>query len=326
MKESAKQAVQEIENKFGRLNKLGDGQSLFEIPTIGAVIYFRYSKISQASKHVKKAFYGLRKSDTDLMMHRGKKSFLYLLTDDQQKNLLIPFNQYETYFSATSPSDDGQYKTLSFFKPTGAELYFSNIGKFNAESYFSLEPLLNISHTRVPTPLLSHHQVQSLIGSIGIAKGFDIWYPENDKGQIDTAIVAQSKIISQLPYFNADINHIISEIDVIWVAQNKPVSFWEVEHSTPIYSGLLRFNDVLLTIAGADNFNIVAEREREGKFGREVNRPTFKQNKLIDKVAFIDYENIYTWFHNLTGKLYASSIDTTFYILKTESFASHIPN
>lgn len=107
-----------------------------------------------------------------------------------------------------------------------------------------------------------------------------------------------------LPAFSPEIDNIISEIDVIWMQNSKPVSFFEVEHATPIYSGLLRFNDVLLTISGADNFNIVAENERERKFGREINRPTFKQNKLIDKVTFLDYENIYHWYYNLYGKAY----------------------
>jgi len=92
---------------------------------------------------------------------------------------------------------------------------------------------------------------------------------------------------------------------IVYGCKNQiPVSFFEVEHSTPIYSGLLRFNDVLLTIAGVDNFNIVAEKTRENKFGREINRPTFKQNKLIDKVTFLDYENIYHWYYNLYGEKY----------------------
>jgi len=37
------------------------------------------------------------------------------------------------------------------------------------------------------------------------------------------------------------------------------------------------------------------------KFEREINRPTFKQNHLIDKVTFLDYANIYNWHFNLYG-------------------------
>jgi len=113
-----------------------------------------------------------------------------------------------------------------------------------------------------------------------------------------------SKVRNKLPLYSTDIDNIISEIDVIWLENLKPVSFFEVEHSTPIYSGLLRFNDVLLSVAGADNFNIVAQNERESKFSKEIRRPTFKQNKLIDKVTFLDYGNIYNWYYNLYGRKY----------------------
>jgi hypothetical protein len=294
--------IQKIEDKFGKIKRMGSGYTLYHIPAIDIILYFRYSKISVASKNVLKAFYGLRKEDIALM--QTKKSFICLITDDETKNLFIPFQQYETYFLEIEPSSDGQYKTLSFFKPTAKEVYFAGIGKFNAESYSNFDSILSIYQTKIAVPLLSHSQVQSLIGSIGIKKGYNIWYPDSDKLKIDLEIVDYSKLIDKLPTFSKEIDHIISEIDVIWLDKSKPVSFYEVEHSTPIYSGLLRFNDVLLTIGGVDNFNIVADDERQGKFGREINRPTFKQNKLIDKVTFLDYDNVYSWYHNLTGNFY----------------------
>lgn len=298
--------IKKIESKFGKIERIGSGYTLYRIPAIDTIIYFRYSKISTASKNILKAFYGLRKEDIFLM--QSKKSFICLITDDETKNLFIPFQQFESYFMETEPSKDGQYKTLSFFKPTGSEIYFAGIGKFNAENYYNIDDILNITQTDISIPELSHTQIQSLLGSIGIKKGYNIWYPESDKQKIDTSIVDYSKVISNLPIFSKEINHIISEIDVIWFDKSKPVSFYEVEHSTPIYSGLLRFNDVLLTIPGTDNFNIVADNEREGKFGREINRPTFKQNKLIDKVTFLDYKNVYKWYFNLTKSLYEPKV------------------
>jgi len=294
--------LQKVEAKFGKTKRIGSGYTLYYVPSVDIILYFRYSKISVASKNVLKAFYGLRKEDIALM--QSKKSFICLITDEEAKNLFIPFQQYENYFLDIEPSSDGQYKTLSFFKPTGKEVYFSGIGKFNAETYATIDNILDVSKTKLLIPNLNHYQMQSLIGSIGIMKGYDIWFPDSDKSRIDLKIVNSSNIVEKLPTFSKDIDLIISQIDVIWLNNAKPISFYEVEHSTPIYSGLLRFNDILLTVAGANNFNIVAHDEREGKFGREINRPTFKQNKLIDKVTFLDYENIYTWYHNLTGNKY----------------------
>jgi len=296
--------IQLIENKFGKLKKIGDGYSLYYVPSADIILYFRYSKISFTSKtqKVKKGFYGLRKEDIALM--QGKKSFICLITDDDTKNLYIPFQKFETYFLETNPSRDGQFKVLPFYKPTGNDIYFAGIGKFNSESYTDINDILNISDRKIQTPNLSHSQVQSLISSIGMKKGYNVWIPESDKIKIDNSIVDTSKIINKLPLFNKEIDNIISEIDVIWFDNSRPISFYEVEHSTPIYSGLLRFNDVLLTIARAENFNIVANQERENKFNKEINRPTFKQNKLIDKVTFFNYENIYQWYYNLYGKIY----------------------
>lgn len=293
--------IEKIKTDFGSLKRIGTGKSLYEISSIDTLIYFRYSKITPVGKYTK-AFYGLRKEDLKLL--QGKRAFICLVTDNPEKTILIPFAKYEEYFINVEPSCDGQYKTLPFFKATGTELYFANIGKFNVDGYFGLSQLYEIGKQKLSVPDLSHAQVQSLIGAIGIKKGFNLWFPENDKLKIDKQIVDYSKVIKNLPYFSSEINNIISEIDVIWIKNSKPVSFFEVEHSTPIYSGLLRFNDILLTISGTDNFNIVADNEKEGKFSREINRPTFKQNKLIEKVTFLDYENIYHWYYNLYGKKY----------------------
>lgn len=45
----------------------------------------------------------------------------------------------------------------------------------------------------------------------------------------------------------------MSKIDVIWVDHKHDAiaAAFEVEHSMPVYSGLLRFNDVLLTLMAA---------------------------------------------------------------------------
>jgi len=294
--------IEKLKEKYGTLEKVGNGQSLFAIPSAEAIIYFRYSKLFQGSANTKRTFYGLRKEDIDQL--HGKNAYICFLTDNENYDIVVPFNIYKNYFNGVIPATDGQYKTFTLFKPTGAELYINNVGKFNAETYIGIDALFHIQTNRIPVPVLTHTQVQSLIGSIGIKKGFDIWFPQSDRIKVDETILDLKHIRNELPDYNKEIMRIISEIDVIWLENTKPVSFYEVEHSTPIYSGLLRFNDVLLTIPGVDNFNIIAEQDRESKFGREVNRPTFKQNKLIEKVAFLDYRNIYNWHCSLYGSPY----------------------
>ena len=296
-----KNIIDRISLNFGQMRKKGSGNSLYEISSNDVIIYFRYSKLTQRGK-MQSCFYGLRKEDIKLLSNRN--SFICFVWDNCTEPVLIPFKNFEYSFGLFPPSSDGQYKAHIFFKQSGTEFYLANVGKFNVDSFIGLNQLYDIGTNKLITPVLSHSQVQSLIGAIGLRKGFELWYPENDRLKIDNKIVDYSKIRNALPRFSIDIDNIISEIDCIWMQESKFVSFFEVEHSTPIYSGLLRFNDVLLVVAGADNFNIVAERERENKFGREINRPTFKQNKLIDKVTFLDYENIYCWYYNLYGEKY----------------------
>jgi hypothetical protein len=296
-----KNIINKIETDFGKLKKVGNGNSLYEITIINTLVYFRYSKVSKVGNYTK-GFFGLRNEDIKII--GGKTSFICFVLDEISEPILIPFRNYEYDFGLFPPSSDGQYKVLLFFKKFGTEFYIANVGKYNVDAYYGLSQLYAITNTKLKIPDLSHTQIQSLLGAIGTKKGYDLWFPESDKNKLDGKIIDYSKIRNQLPAFSSDIDNIISEIDVIWLENLKPISFFEVEHSTPIYSGLLRFNDVLLTVSGAENFNIVAQNEREGKFSKEIRRPTFKQNKLIDKVTFLDYENIYHWYYNLYGTKY----------------------
>ncbi len=68
-------------------------------------------------------------------------------------------------------------------------------------------------------PEISHTQAQIFIGAIGIYKGLDIFYPAKDRAR------------TKLPYFNKDVQHIIEEIDYIWLDSTKIVS--QNEHLTP---------------------------------------------------------------------------------------------
>lgn len=287
--------LEKIKADFGNLRKIGDGNSLYEIPSTGVLIYFRYSKLSKKGSY-STAFYGLRKPDIDLL--QGRQSFICLVWDEQKSPILLPFNFFESYILQLPPSIDGQYKVQLYFKKTGTEFYIARVGKFNVDAYYGLKAIYNFSNIDFQIPELSHSMVQSLLGSIGWKKGYRIWYPQSDREIIRSSATSDINWLTSLPRFGIEIDSIMSEIDVIWFDVNKPISFFEVEHSTPVYSGLLRFNDVLLSVADVDNFNIVANEDREGKFGREANRPTFRSSKLSEKVAFLNYRNVYQWYVN----------------------------
>ncbi|MBS1263942.1 MAG: hypothetical protein MAG715_01137 [Methanonatronarchaeales archaeon] len=96
----------------------------------------------------------------------------------------------------------------------------------------------------------------------------------------------------------------MKEVDVIWFqkASNTPKALFEVEHSTPIYSGLLRFNDITLVDPALDTrFTIVAAENRRPTFVKHLNRPTFKTNGLNENCTFLGYGNVLEWHHRLNG-------------------------
>jgi hypothetical protein len=293
--------LDKIISDFGRVQKIGNGNSLFKIIANDVVIYFRYSRISR-HRGQPSAFYGLRNEDLKLM--EGKNAFVCFVWDEENSPVLIPFARFEYYFSLYPPANDGQYKVLLFFSRSGTEMYISKVGKFNLDAYFGTKALYDIGMRALKVPILSHSQVQSLIGAIGVKKGFDLWYPLNDRNSLDLSILDAAKIREKLPSYSSDINEIISSVDTIWLDGSKPANLFEVEHSTPVYCALLRFNDILLAIGDVGNFSIVADAERLEKFAKEVSRPTFQRNKLNDRVTFVTYDNVFNWYYNLYGKIY----------------------
>jgi hypothetical protein len=76
---------------------------------------------------------------------------------------------------------------------------------------------------------------------------------------------------------------------------NAIVAAFEVEHSTSIYSGLLRMSDLLTMQPNIDiKLYLAAPDERFEKFKREVPRPTFaSRNKPLHEVCgFLPYTKL----------------------------------
>ena len=285
--------VEELTRRFGGLRKLPNSESLYELPGGEARLYFRYSK-----KHPRnRTFFGLRKIDLQLL--EGHAGILCFLWEGQREPLFVPFAEFEELFAALTPASDGQYKAMIYETEGGTELYIANAGRFNAESYIGwlyLESL--VATTKTSTPSLSHVQVQTLLGGIGSAKGFDIWIPPSDRAKLDWSLTPNFSITKALPPILAPVSEIAQEIDVIWVERgaNRPIALYEVEHSTPIYSGLLRFNDVHLTLGNATlRFGIVSDDDRRALFVRQLSRPTFKASGLRELCTFLEYRNVFGW-------------------------------
>lgn len=288
--------LQQLSRRYGRLNKLGKSRSLYTVGEDEARVYIRYSKVHSKQN----TFYGLRQQD--LRQLEGHASFICFLWQGQTDPLLVPFADYEALFQEMSPASDGQYKAQVYLRDSGAELYIAQAGRFSVEGNFGWSELENAVNTSTINSRrdLSHSQVQTLLGAIGSTKGYDIWIPQADRGKLDWSISAQFQCRDMLPYGFESVKRIIQEIDVIWTqpGSSQPSALFEVEHSTSIYSGLLRFNDVHLVAPRLHpKFSIVADNARRVVFARHLNRPTFRSSGLADHCTFMDYVNVLDW-HN----------------------------
>ena len=89
----------------------------------------------------------------------------------------------------------------------------------------------------------------------------------------------------------------ISLIDVLWLngADSSVVAAFEVEHSTSIYSGILRMYDLDLSDAGRsiEGLYLVAPDEREKDIRIQMARPAFQaiSNLSVRYLPYSEFEN-----------------------------------
>jgi hypothetical protein len=294
--------LNELKNRFGNIRKLDETLSLYDIGNGAGLVYIRYSKIHSRGQ----AFYGLRQKD--LQRLEGHPAVICFLWENQTEPLILPYADFEEVFHSLSPASDGQYKVQVFFLGAGYDLYIANAGRFNVEAYFGWEQFDSIitKSKLIDIPDLTHIQVQTMLGSIGSAKGFDIWIPKSDRGKLDWNLTYRFGCDAEIPFEYRSIDEILSEIDVMWIERGagRLRALFEVEHSTPIYSGLLRFNDVHLMSPNAKaTYSIVSNDDRRTSYIKQLNRPTFVMSKLSENCTFIEYPNVFTWHKRVVKKL-----------------------
>ena len=282
-----------LRERVGELRSLPKSQSLLESNGGHLRLYLRYSKLHSGQR----TFYGLRRED--LLQLQGHRSYICFIWDDQPEPLIIPYEKYEDLFQSLTPASDGQYKAQVILRGDGTDLYVAGAGRFDVESHIGWDELQRaVQSTKEIIPDLTHSQVQSLLGAIGHSKGFQIWIPQNDRSSLDWSQVSKFEMVNSLPSAYEGVHGIAEQVDVLWLAKGggQIRALYEVEHSTTIYSGLLRFNDIHLATPSAQmHFNIVAEDVRRGQFSRQLNRPTFQASGLSDSCGFLDYAEVYGW-------------------------------
>lgn len=143
----------------------------------------------------------------------------------------------------------------------------------------------------------THTEIQAKLRDIGLYEGYDVWVA--DRGAVWNAKPLGDGCLADLPIVASESTRkVMKNIDVIWFRRGAghPVRFFEIEHSTTVYSGLLRFNDVMIDFPVPQAFVVGDGDKTQRKFEREIARRTFEHSGLIDVTQFLLYAQVReTW-------------------------------
>ncbi len=149
----------------------------------------------------------------------------------------------------------------------------------------------------------THTEIQAWLRDLGIALGYDVWIAANDRarpwqnGRLgDNCLSSLPQQLSAAPGAEA-----VRLIDVLWLdrpsAQNastaRVAAAFEVEHTTSIYSGIVRLLDLALGApeqAVAELF-LVAPDNREADIIAQLARPAFSRVRDL-RVRYLAYSDL----------------------------------
>jgi hypothetical protein len=137
-----------------------------------------------------------------------------------------------------------------------------------------------------------HVRMQWKLLSLGLKAGERVWAPRADQSRINEAFHFASFEESFAAGLNAQVKY-VENIDVVWKQEFRIDAAFEVENSTAIYSGLLRFAD--LTMVAPNTLYpmfIVAPGARRSRVEEQLSRPVFRHLRLGDKVRYLSYEAV----------------------------------
>lgn len=141
----------------------------------------------------------------------------------------------------------------------------------------------------------THSEVQAWLRDLGIALGHDVWIAANDRGRMHDGMPLGHGCLDRLPSAIAAAAGAdsIRLIDVLWLekGEGRVAAAFEVEHSTSIYSGIVRMLDLALSsgdLHAAAGFFLVAPDAREADVRAQLRRPAFSRIADLD-FAYLPY-------------------------------------
>lgn len=145
----------------------------------------------------------------------------------------------------------------------------------------------------------THSEVQFWLLTLGRALGFATWVAVNDRGRLYNGVALSEGCLSELPRALAEAPgaDTIKLIDVLWLdrASQAVVAAFEVEHTTSIYSGIVRLLDLAhgAPASATRGLFLVAPDDREQQVRAQLARPAFQQIANL-KLRYLPYGELAT--------------------------------
>ena len=155
----------------------------------------------------------------------------------------------------------------------------------------------------------THTQIQGWLRDLGISLGFDVWIASNDRSREYGNGLLADGCLKQWPQGAEKGLDSVRLIDVIWlVSGNAQVAAaFEVEHSTSIYSGIVRMLDLALgtQVGAASTLFLVAPDNRRDEVAQQLKRPAFSRVSELG-IRYLPYSQLQE--HRETMGRFGSSI------------------
>jgi hypothetical protein len=149
-----------------------------------------------------------------------------------------------------------------------------------------------------PTIARESIKIQALLADLGSRMGLQTWIPRADRGGVLAEWPGKHEpILERLPLnYEETTLRTIEQIDVLWLKGRSIRRAFEVEHTTSVYSGLLRMADLLALQPNMDiRLHIVAPAARRDKVFQEIRRPVFSlldRGPLSESCTYLTYESV----------------------------------
>ena len=144
-----------------------------------------------------------------------------------------------------------------------------------------------------PKEVLSDHvRMQWKLLSMGHRAGEQVWAPKNDQGKIKEIFEFNEFEESFAAGLDTQTKY-VENIDVVWKEEFRIDAAFEIENSTAIYSGLLRFADLAMVAPNTIYpLFIVAPSSKRYRITEQLSRPSFKHLNIVEKVRYLSYEKV----------------------------------